>query len=102
MADLMAAPFAHTLRSLEVDGSVAGRVLLAISLVLLGGWATGLFAAEVGVSEYSDRARVQVTGVETRLRVAFLSKVPRLGARSRSRGSIRAEPRSRGSVPGCR
>src|SRR5690606_38277460 len=59
----MVTPFVHTLCSLEVDGSAVGRVLLALSLVLLGGWTTWLFAAEVEVSERSEQGRVQVAAV---------------------------------------
>ncbi|MFV8749855.1 HlyD family secretion protein [Nannocystaceae bacterium ST9] len=56
----MSSPFSHTLRSLEIDGKRGSRALAGLALVLLAAWVVWLVAARVGVTEVSERARVEV------------------------------------------
>jgi multidrug resistance efflux pump len=56
----MSSPFAHTLRSLEIDGKHGARALSGLALLLLAAWVAWLFFARVDVTEVSERARVEV------------------------------------------
>ena len=71
----MSSPFAHTLRSLEVDGSRAARVLAVLALLLFGGWVGWLYFADVPVTEVSEDARVQVDAVGHELTVSVEGRV---------------------------
>ncbi|MEM9554750.1 MAG: HlyD family efflux transporter periplasmic adaptor subunit [Acidobacteriota bacterium] len=56
----MATPFHHTLRSLDAGPSVLFWSMLGGAVVLLAGWATWLFGAEVTVRATSTEARLEV------------------------------------------
>lgn len=77
----MSSPFAHTLRSLEVDGSRGARALVVLALVLFAGWLTWMTLAEVPVTEVSEDARVQIDAVGHELTVAVEGRI--LGVRAR-------------------
>lgn len=71
----MASPFAHTLRSLEVDGSRAARLLAVLALLLLAAWLTWLARARVPIHEISEDARVQVDAAGHELTAAIEGRV---------------------------
>ncbi|EDM77522.1 HlyD family secretion protein [Plesiocystis pacifica SIR-1] len=71
----MATPFAHTLRSLEVDGAPGGRALLALAPILLVAWTVWLFAARVQVTESTEIARVQVDAVSREIAASRAGRV---------------------------
>lgn len=55
----MSSPFAHTLRSLELDGGRGARALALLTVALLAGWTLWLLGARVAVTEISEHARVE-------------------------------------------
>lgn len=71
----MSSPFAHTLRSLEVDGARGARALVVLAVVLLGAWSAWLLLARIPVTEVSDDARVQVDAAGHELAVAIAGRV---------------------------
>ena len=71
----MASPFAHTLRSLEVDGSRAARLLAVLALLLLAAWLTWLARARVPIHEISEDARIQVDAAGHELTAAIEGRV---------------------------
>lgn len=77
----MASPFAHTLRSLEVDGTRSARALAVLALALLGAWIAWLTLARISVTEVSEDARVEVGAAGHELAVAIEGRV--LGVRAR-------------------
>jgi multidrug resistance efflux pump len=57
----MGTPFAHTLRSIEVEASSVGsRMLMGLTLVLLAGWAAWLMLADVEALVVSGRDQARV------------------------------------------
>jgi membrane fusion protein (multidrug efflux system) len=71
----MSSPFAHTLRSLEVDGARGARALALLAVLLLGAWSAWLLIARIPVTEVSDDARVQVDAAGHELAVAIAGRV---------------------------
>ena len=71
----MSSPFAHTLRSLELDGGRGARALGSLTLLLLAGWALWLLAARVAVTEVSDQARVEAAAGGHELSLALAGRV---------------------------
>lgn len=71
----MSSPFAHTLRSLELDGRRGAKLLTLAALVLLAGWTIWLFAARVAVTEVSEQARVEVAAGGHELSAALDGRV---------------------------
>lgn len=71
----MSSPFAHTLRSLEVDGARGARVLAVLAVLLLAGWVAWLLLARIPVTEVSEDARVQVDAAGHELAVAIAGRV---------------------------
>jgi membrane fusion protein (multidrug efflux system) len=71
----MATPFAHTLRSLEVDASAGGRVFMILAPLLLAAWTTWLFAAQVEVTSLSEDARVRVDAVSREIAASRSGRV---------------------------
>jgi multidrug resistance efflux pump len=71
----MASPFAHTLRSLEVDGARGARALAVLAVLLLTAWTGWLLLARIPVIEVSEDARVQVDATGRELAVAISGRV---------------------------
>src|SRR5512144_1083459 len=71
----MSSPFAHTLRSLEVDGARGARALAVLAVLLLAAWSTWLLFARIPVTEVSEDARVQVDAAGQELAVAIAGRV---------------------------
>jgi multidrug resistance efflux pump len=71
----MSSPFAHTLRSLELDGGRGARALGLLTLVLLSGWTLWLLAARVAVTEVSEDARVEAAAGGHELSLALPGRV---------------------------
>ena len=71
----MSSPFAHTLRSLELDGGRGARALGLLTLLLLGAWTLWLIAARVAVTEVSDAARVEAAAGGHELSLALAGRV---------------------------
>lgn len=84
----MSSPFAHTLRSLEIDGRRGSRALAGLALILLAGWLAWLLAARVDVTEVSERARVEVAAGGHELSAAVSGRVT--GVRVAVGDSVRA------------
>jgi multidrug resistance efflux pump len=71
----VSSPFAHTLRSLEVDGARGARALAVLAVLLLGAWSAWLLLARIPVTEVSEDARVQVDAAGHELAVAIAGRV---------------------------
>ena len=71
----MSSPFAHTLRSLEVDGARGARALAVLAVLLLAAWSGWLLFARIPVTEVSEDARVQVDATGRELAVAISGRV---------------------------
>jgi multidrug resistance efflux pump len=71
----VSSPFAHTLRSLEVDGARGARALVVLAVLLLGAWSAWLLLARIPVTEVSEDARVQVDAAGHELAVAIAGRV---------------------------
>lgn len=71
----MTSPFAHTLRSLEVDGDRGSRALSLFTLLLIAAWLSWLFLARIPVTEASEDVRVQVDAAGYELAVVIEGRV---------------------------
>ncbi len=56
----MATPFSQSLRALALDGHRAHGAIVALSVVVLGGWMVWFARSEVAVYEVSESARLEV------------------------------------------
>lgn len=71
----MSSPFAHTLRSLELDGRRGAKLTTVTALLLLAAWIAWLLGARVALTEVSEQARIEVAAGGHELSVALAGRV---------------------------